>query len=96
MTREGFKYEAEARKPPAPNMALLYLATYIKSRCRADVKIIEMGAAQCSHEDVAKRIDEKLPDIVGFTSMSFNIGGVYHLAEKTISFSKKIIISFVS
>lgn len=45
-----------------------------------------MGSGQCSHEDVAKRIEEKQPDIVCFSSVTFSIVGVYHIDKKIIFF----------
>lgn len=82
ITSEG--YSSEGRhygKPESPHMGLIYMATYLSSHYNAKVNIIDMSALSCGVQEVKKIVESVKPHLVGFTSKTFNILGVYELAK---------------
>ncbi|MBL7156545.1 MAG: cobalamin-dependent protein [Candidatus Omnitrophica bacterium] len=72
--------QALGRKLPTPNMGIVYIATYVKLKTGANVKILDIPTYNLSHGDVEKAVKDLRPAIVGISSKTFNILSAYKIA----------------
>lgn len=72
-----------------PSLGPAYIGTYLKAN-GIDIRIIDMSAYKISSQQLPQHIDEFHPDIVGFSSASFNILDAYEAAEVIKKTNKSI------
>lgn len=56
-----------------PPLGILYMAAYLKNTGKYDMSVIDAQAEDLDHEQVAERVKEINPDIVGLTAMTFTL-----------------------
>src|SRR3990167_8020217 len=56
-----------------PPLGILYIAACLKATGRYDVSVIDAQAEDLTHEQVADRVKELRPEVVGLTAMTFTL-----------------------
>lgn len=56
-----------------PPLGILYIAACMKASGRYDVSVIDAQAEDLTHDEVAERVAELKPDVVGMTAMTFTL-----------------------
>src|SRR3990167_4006888 len=75
-----------------PPLGILYMAAYLKATGKYDVSIIDAQAEDLTHDQVAQRVKETKPDIVGLTAMTFTLVDVKLVVKAIRSLYKTVII----
>ena len=75
-----------------PPLGILYMAAYLKATGKYDVSIIDAQAEDLTHDQVAQRVKETKPDIVGLTAMTFTLVDVKLVVKAIRSLCKTVII----
>lgn len=61
-----------------PPLGLLYVAAYLEAQGRHDVAVIDAQVEELSYAQLAERIRDYHPDVVGLTALTFTILDVIH------------------
>jgi len=56
-----------------PPLGILYMASYLKNTGRYEMSVIDAQADDLTHAEVADKVKEIKPDIVGLTAMTFTL-----------------------
>ena len=56
-----------------PPLGILYMAAYLQNTNRYDVRVIDAQAENLTHEEVADKVAEMRPDLVGIMAMTFTL-----------------------
>ena len=78
---EGNVAEFSQNRSSTPNLGLIYLATYLKSRSNATIKILDMAANNLTFNDIPTVIKNFQPSLVGISAKTFNILSAYKLSR---------------
>ncbi|MDD5085609.1 MAG: radical SAM protein [Candidatus Omnitrophica bacterium] len=73
-----------------PPLGLLYVAAYAEKHSPHKIEILDMPVEGIRYEDLGRIIEEKRPDIVGMTALTFTIVDVLRAAEIVKKTSKDI------
>lgn len=57
----------------SPPLGILYIAAYLKQTGRYEVSVIDAQADDLTHSQVAERVEQINPDVVGITAMTFTL-----------------------
>ena len=82
----------EKEKLASPNMGIIYIATYLKSRTDADVLVIDMLHNNLSFSSLSAVVKDFQPSLVGITSKTMNILSSYKVAGIIKAISPKTVI----
>ncbi|HJS81237.1 MAG TPA: cobalamin B12-binding domain-containing protein, partial [Nitrososphaera sp.] len=56
-----------------PPLGILYIAAYLQRTGRYDVHVIDAQCENLTHQEVAERVKDMDPDMVGLTAMTFTL-----------------------
>lgn len=79
-------------KSTTPNMGLIYIATYLKSKTNAKVLLLDMTIDDLDYQKTTSIIRDFRPVIVGISSKTFTILSTYQLAGIVKSINSKTIV----
>ena len=77
-----------------PPLGLMYLAGYLEQRSSHQVEILDAQVNQLSYSQLAESIQQKAPDVVGITAMTFTLVDVMETARlvKKINPATKVVL----
>jgi len=73
-----------------PPLGLLYLASYLENFTSHQVEVLDTQVEEMSYGEIASRIREKMPDVIGITAMTFTLIDVLKTAKVAKSISRDI------
>lgn len=75
-----------------PNMGLIYMATYLKSKTDANVLVLDMVANKINFSNISNAVKDFQPSIVCISAKTFNILAAYKLSSIIKNISSKTVI----
>jgi radical SAM superfamily enzyme YgiQ (UPF0313 family) len=88
----GVREKKNGAKAVSPNMGILYMSTYLRSKTNSIIQVIDMAAQEISFKDTGKIVKSFKPSLVGISSKTFNILSAYKLADIIKKVAKKTIV----
>ncbi len=80
ISHRGLSAEDYAGGTFKPDMGLIYLGTFVKTKRAANVMVADMHSTRTGYDGLASLIKNFRPDLVGITAKTFNILGAYQAA----------------
>lgn len=76
-----------------PPVGIMYMAAYLRENGYPEVQILDANVPMLSYEQIRERVRQIQPDVVGITTMTFNLISVLKIAEEIKAILPKTIIA---
>jgi radical SAM superfamily enzyme YgiQ (UPF0313 family) len=90
--KSNFPYEIDTERGLFPPLGILYIASFLNSRQRHRVSVLDMDAEKMNLVDLEKIINKKNPDIIGIYTTTFNLIDVFLMIQKIKEINSNIHI----